>query len=173
MIVIAALRGAFGESPTAVVSGVNAGVNLGRAILHSGTVGAALTAHNLGIHGLAVSMQTGGDWTVAAGLGVEVLEEMLQTGEPLLANVNVPAAALPHTPRIRTKLAKFGAVTAALDGEVLDFQMTIDPEAFDEPGTDGAAVREGHVSITWLTGFGGLADAGATFTLGKVRSDST
>src|SRR5829696_8698305 len=41
MIVVAAHNGAFGEVPTAVASGVNAGVNLGRAILHSGTVGAA------------------------------------------------------------------------------------------------------------------------------------
>jgi 5'-nucleotidase len=39
-----------------VVSGINPGCNTGRAVLHSGTVGAALTAANFGCRGLAVSI---------------------------------------------------------------------------------------------------------------------
>ena len=42
-IALAAADGAFGPAPEVVLSGVNLGANLGRAILHSGTVGAALT----------------------------------------------------------------------------------------------------------------------------------
>ena len=40
----AAITGAFGAPPDLVLSGINQGPNTGRAVLHSGTVGAALTA---------------------------------------------------------------------------------------------------------------------------------
>ena len=43
-IVLAAVRGWLDPAPDLVLSGVNHGANVGRAILHSGTVGAALTA---------------------------------------------------------------------------------------------------------------------------------
>lgn len=56
LCVLAARLGGFGEPPELVVSGVNPGCNTGRAILHSGTVGAALTAANFGCRGLAVSL---------------------------------------------------------------------------------------------------------------------
>jgi len=39
---MSARLGAFGDPPEVVVSGINSGCNTGRAILHSGTVGAAL-----------------------------------------------------------------------------------------------------------------------------------
>ena len=54
---------AFGDVDL-VVSGINPGVNTGRAIYHSGTVGAALTARNGGIPGIAVSQSV-------VGFGVE------------------------------------------------------------------------------------------------------
>jgi len=44
MIVFVGTRGAFGPPPDIVLAGINRGPNIGRAILHSGTVGAALTA---------------------------------------------------------------------------------------------------------------------------------
>jgi uncharacterized protein YndB with AHSA1/START domain len=56
--VLAARQGGFGDPPELVVSGINPGHNTGRAVLHSGTVGAALAAANFGVSGLAVS--TGG-----------------------------------------------------------------------------------------------------------------
>ena len=43
MIVRAGVRGAFGPTPDLVLSGINDGPNTGHAVLHSGTVGAALT----------------------------------------------------------------------------------------------------------------------------------
>src|SRR4051794_15189612 len=48
LCVLAALEGAFGRRPDVVVSGINHGPNLGYAVLHSGTVGAALTARMAG-----------------------------------------------------------------------------------------------------------------------------
>jgi 5'-nucleotidase len=56
LCVLAARLGGFGDRPDLVVSGVNPGCNTGRAVLHSGTVGAALTAANFGGRGLAVSI---------------------------------------------------------------------------------------------------------------------
>ena len=57
--VIAGALGAVGPKPDLVLSGINHGVNVGRSILHSGTVGAALTASQLGISALAVSLRAG------------------------------------------------------------------------------------------------------------------
>jgi 5'-nucleotidase len=56
LCVLAARLGGFGDRPELVVSGINPGCNTGRAVLHSGTVGAALTAANFGGRGLAVSI---------------------------------------------------------------------------------------------------------------------
>jgi 5'-nucleotidase len=56
LCVLAARLGGFGHRPELVVSGINPGCNTGRAVLHSGTVGGALTAANFGGRGLAVSI---------------------------------------------------------------------------------------------------------------------
>ncbi|HLM29834.1 MAG TPA: 5'/3'-nucleotidase SurE, partial [Acidimicrobiales bacterium] len=56
LCVLTARLGGFGEPPEMVVCGINPGCNTGRAVLHSGTVGAALTAANFGCRGLAVSI---------------------------------------------------------------------------------------------------------------------
>jgi 5'-nucleotidase len=152
MIVIAAINGAFGPKPVAVASGVNAGVNLGRAILHSGTVGAALTGHNLGLRAVAVSAQPGGDFDVAAEWGVALLQQIFDSDSARLANINVPRHADRSTRCLETRLASYGAVTAAMAGDALDFRLTIEPEAFAEEGTDAVAVRDSCVSVTWLTG---------------------
>src|SRR5262245_3722610 len=42
-IVILATLGAFGPPPDVVLAGINRGANVSHAVLHSGTVGAALT----------------------------------------------------------------------------------------------------------------------------------
>src|SRR5918998_2928771 len=55
-IVLLALREAFGAVPTIVLSGINRGANAGAAVVHSGTVGATLTASHAGLHGMAVSL---------------------------------------------------------------------------------------------------------------------
>ncbi len=63
--------------PDVIVSGINAGANTGRVILHSGTVGAALTAQNFGLRALAVSLAertTRWRWGVAAALAVQVTD---------------------------------------------------------------------------------------------------
>ena len=52
-IVLVAGRGWLDPAPDVVLSGINVGANVGHAVLHSGTVGAALTAARHGWRGLA------------------------------------------------------------------------------------------------------------------------
>ena len=54
ILALLARLGAFGRCAL-LVSGINPGANVGRAVYHSGTVGAVLTARNGGISGVAVS----------------------------------------------------------------------------------------------------------------------
>src|SRR5258706_8787625 len=55
LCVMFARLGVFGAPFDLVVSGINPGANSGRAIYHSGTVGAALTPRHRGLGRLAVS----------------------------------------------------------------------------------------------------------------------
>jgi 5'-nucleotidase len=107
LCVMFARLGVFGAPFDLVVSGINPGANAGRAIYHSGTVGAALTARNGGVSGLAVSQAVddfgiegqGSDdmladqhWDTAAEIGIKVARAMLDDlpVEPIVLNVNVP-----------------------------------------------------------------------------------
>ena len=65
LCVMFARLGVFGGRFDLVVSGINPGVNVGRSVYHSGTVGAALTARLGGISGVAVSQ-------AVTGFGVKV-----------------------------------------------------------------------------------------------------
>jgi broad specificity polyphosphatase/5'/3'-nucleotidase SurE len=85
--------GYLGERPTMVVSGINAGANVGRSVLHSGTIGAILTGAQLGMSGLAVSSQWDEAIThyeTAAKIAVEVLDQFYDAPERTLLNLNVP-----------------------------------------------------------------------------------
>jgi 5'-nucleotidase len=61
--------GAFGDPPDLVLSGINRGANAGNAVLHSGTVGACLTAASAGLRAMAVSLDvlTPTDASAASG----------------------------------------------------------------------------------------------------------
>jgi 5'-nucleotidase len=95
--VIAGALGAVGPKPDLVVSGINHGVNVGRSVLHSGTVGAALTASQLGISALAVSLRAGvtpDPWESAADLAVALIPLLVAAPVPTVLNLNVPALPL-------------------------------------------------------------------------------
>ena len=69
--------GSFGVDPDLVVSGINAGANVGRSVLHSGTIGAILTGAQLGCPGSPsrCSGATTSTTTTAAAVAIEVLEQ--------------------------------------------------------------------------------------------------
>jgi 5'-nucleotidase len=56
LAVLAARLEGFGPPPELIASGINPGNNTGRAVLHSGTVGAALAGANFGVSAVAVSV---------------------------------------------------------------------------------------------------------------------
>ncbi len=99
-----------GRRPDLVISGINYGENLGTCVTSSGTVGAALQAVELGIPGLAVSLETDKayhmhhgqdlDWTAAAGAARHFAGIMLAAQLPFdvdVLKIDVPADATPQT----------------------------------------------------------------------------
>lgn len=151
----AAVRGAFGDPPDLVLSGVNKGPNTGNAILHSGTVGAALTASTHGLPALAVSMSHPHPthWETAAEVSSRALTWLLKSDERLVLNVNLPDVApgslkgLRHAP-----LASFGAVQADI-AEVGEGFVTLTFSEIDvsgEPDSDAALQLQGWATVTPL-----------------------
>lgn len=58
--VLLAMVGAFGPKPDLVLSGINRGANVGRSVLHSGTLGAALAAAIHDVPAMALSLDVYG-----------------------------------------------------------------------------------------------------------------
>ncbi len=97
--------------PDLVVSGINYGENLGTSVTVSGTVGAALQAAELGIPGLAVSLEVdreyhynhgdGVHWAAAAHFTRQFTQAILRAQLPFDVDVlklDVPAEATAETP---------------------------------------------------------------------------
>lgn len=79
------------RTPDLVVSGINAGYNLGTDVFYSGTVGAAAEAHLRGVCAMAVSVERGVDARWARHCVRSLAQRLLDRSDPpLLLNVNVP-----------------------------------------------------------------------------------
>jgi len=157
LAVLTACLGGFGHPPAIVVSGINAGANTGGAILHSGTVGAALTAGQLGRGAVAISLEygEGPNWSTASAVGAAAVEWLEVVDHPIVLNVNVPNVPLRQLRGVRSaQLASAGTVQSGFvpvaDGHL---QLEIwEPGGTAGPGTDAGLVRRGYVAITELTG---------------------
>ena len=93
-----AMLGLVEEKIDLVVSGINAGSNLGSDMTYSGTVTAAMEAAIFGIPSIAVSLEAKGnsrniDFAPAAAVARQVAQQVMTNGLPnkTLLNVNVPA----------------------------------------------------------------------------------
>lgn len=158
-IVVAALNGWFDPVPELVLSGVNHGANVGRAVLHSGTVGAALTGGINDARGLAVSLDVGlhpdadPHWEGVADLLPRVLDLLLDAPAATVLSLNVPDRPVAAHRELRhARLAEFGAVQARVD-EVGDGSLRlgeIEVSAAPEEGTDSALLAAGHPTLTAL-----------------------
>lgn len=117
--VVVGVLGAFGPRPDMVVSGINLGVNVGRSVLHSGTVGATLTGAQLGLRGLAVSMRSGAatdHWETAAELAVALLPVLAAAAARTVLNLNVPSVPAHELRGVRRgRISTAGLVKAAAD----------------------------------------------------------
>lgn len=172
-IVHAAGEGWLTQEPDIVFSGVNAGANAGTAIVHSGTVGAALAASLRGWRALAVSLDCGWptpevlQWRSASSF-VPAVAAHLATLEPGAAfSLNVPNLPLKQLGPLRgATLASFGASSAQLQVEVgfgpgargtsLSASMRA-PREIAETGTDADLLSRGIPTLTELSSASGRA----------------
>lgn len=173
--VYAGVLGTFGPRPDAVVSGVNPGLNYGHLVLHSGTVGAALTAATVGLPGVAVSIAWAEHprWATAAAFAPAALDWLVQVDGPArVVNVNAPDLPLDEVRGVRSgTLAPFLEQwkTERHAGEVLLEYVGRDQEPPDD--SDLALVLAGYTSVTVLHGVtsgegAALAETVAATTLG-------
>jgi 5'-nucleotidase len=157
LAVMAARLGGFGDPPDVIVSGINPGCNTGRATLHSGTVGAALTGANFGVSGLAVSIDAGDDlhWETAGRLAASALEWLLQAPPKTVLNLNVPNLPVTEVQGVRwARLAPFGTVRAAIvEAPQGGLQMELAEHGEELPAdTDTALVMAGFAAVTAIVG---------------------
>ena len=157
LAVLASRLGAFGDPPDLMVSGINPGANTGRAVLHSGTVGAVLAGANFGMSGMAVSVVPGDPimWETAAAVTIAALRLIDEAPPATVFNINVPDRALIDLEGVRAgRLAPFGTVQAALissdEGRISMELKATDREL--DPDTDTQLVVDGFVSISSLVG---------------------
>jgi 5'-nucleotidase len=177
LIVLLARLGGFGPPPDLVVSGINPGHNTGRSTLHSGTVGAALTAANLGISGLAVSAGEGKEihWDTAARMAVFATRWLVDAPPTTVVNLNVPNVALSDLAGVSlARLASFGTVRTAITDAgrgKLQFELR-DTDVELDPDTDTALVARGIVAVTPIVGIRAAGDSDvATFLEEELASD--
>jgi 5'-nucleotidase len=177
LCVMFARLGAFGPPFDLVVAGINPGINVGRSVYHSGTVGAALTARAGGISGVAVSqavrdfgvegqgwddMLTGQIWGGAAEVASAVVGALSAAWPtaPVVANLNVPnlpvkeMAGWRHTTigRIPPRVIAEASLEPKV-GHPGTFRVAMKwGDAVSLPdGTDGGAVERDQVSVTLLS----------------------
>lgn len=153
-----AITGLLDEEPDIVVSGVNAGANMGDDVLYSGTVAAAMEGRFLGLPAIAVSMVGHAPQNFATGARVARELVLRLRRDPLPAdtilNVNVPD--LPYD-----ELAGFEATRLGHRHKSEPVIKQEDPrhrpiywvgpagaEQDAGPGTDFHAVRRCFVSVT-------------------------
>lgn len=177
LCIMFARLGVFGAPPDLVVSGINPGANVGRSVYHSGTIGAAITARNGRVPGIAVSqdvvagsfegqgleeMLSQQQWHSAAEVAAEVVRGFTASKPmpPIVLNVNVPNCPVSEMKGWRsTKVGTLpprtmsGATREPKPGHEDAFRVSMQwGEAVTLPeDLDGGAVSAGYVSISALS----------------------
>ena len=153
-----ALTGLLDEQPDMVVSGINAGANLGDDVLYSGTVAAAIEGRFLGFPAIAVSCVSvrPQHLATAARVTLELIEGLENSPLPSdsILNVNVPD--LPYGDLAGFRVTRLGnrhrAESMLRDtdprGREIFWVGQAGPEQDAGEGTDFHAITASCVSIT-------------------------
>ncbi len=158
-----AMTGLLEELPDIVVSGINAGANLGDDVLYSGTVAAAMEGRFLGLPALAISLAnfTPKHYATAAKVAEHLIERLqtksLSLPSNTILNVNVPD--LPWEELAGMQTTRLGSRHCAENAIKTQDQFGLPvywigpagSERDSGPGTDFYAVNQGFVSITPLS----------------------
>lgn len=147
--------------PNLVVSGINRGANLGDDVTYSGTVAAALEATLMGLPAIAISLaslEEDADYSAASAFAATLAGLVFRNGLPkdTFLNVNVPnlpsASLKKPLVTIQGKRRYEGTIVDKVDprGRSYYWIGTADLDFHDIEGTDFAAIKRGHISITPL-----------------------
>ncbi len=155
-----AITGVLKSEPDMVVSGINAGANMGDDVLYSGTVAAAMEGRHLGLPAIAVSLNsfTPQYFETAAKAVVQLLKNLSDASfaTNTILNVNVPD--IPWAEIKGFKATRLGNRHKS-EGVIIQDDPRGDPMYWVGPpgaaqdageGTDFHAVSENYVSITPL-----------------------
>lgn len=150
------------KKPDLVLSGINAGGNLGDDITYSGTVAAAIEAALLGIPAIALSqLCVYGKkvcWDASEYHAPKIIEQLTLNEWPTNIPLNINFPDLPAQIIGRTEITcqgkrKIGgSVKTGVDPRGHDY-IWVGPDREEDPcipGSDLKAVNEGHISITPL-----------------------
>ena len=153
-----ALTGLLTDEPDVVVSGINAGANLGDDVIYSGTVAAAMEGRFLGLPAIAISLDLDGSrhFATAARVARVLLNGITASPIPTdtILNVNVPDIPFEDLEGIEvTRLGhrhKAEGVIRTKDprGRTIFWEGPAGPEEDAGPGTDFFAVAHRRVSVT-------------------------
>jgi 5'-nucleotidase len=155
-----AVTGMLDKLPDIIVSGINAGANMGDDTIYSGTVAAATEGFLLGIPSIAISLTSfeGNNFPTAGRVARDLVERFIRNPvkEPVLLNVNVPD--IPHDQLKGMEVTRLGRRHKAEPvvkmqsprNETVYWVGAAGAAADAGPGTDFAAVERGAVSITPL-----------------------
>ncbi len=158
--VILAFNGLIEWVPDIVVSGINAGPNLGDDVVYSGTVAAALEGFFHGIPGYAFSLtDPGAGYAVAADIAADLIKRLALNTEsvPGVMNVNIPRLASAQNVAVRvTRLGRRGRSSSDIEtadprGEKIYWIGAVGTPQDNVEGTDFHAINNGEVSITPLS----------------------
>jgi len=155
-----AITGLLEDEPDMVVSGINAGANLGDDVLYSGTVAAAMEGRFLGRPAIAISLNghTATHFETAAWVAKKLVRHLQTTSLPAdtILNVNVPDLPIEEITGFETTRLchrhKADPVIKELDprGREMYWVGPAGEEQDAGPGTDFDAIRRGAVSVTPL-----------------------
>lgn len=155
-----AVTGMLDTLPDMVVSGINAGANMGDDTIYSGTVAAATEGYLLGIPAIAVSLASREPrhFETAARIARELVERFQRQlpGEAMLLNVNVPDVPWAElrgveTTRLGKRHKAEPVVKMQTPRNETCYWVGAAGEAQDAgPGTDFHAVINGFASVTPL-----------------------
>jgi len=155
------LTGLVDVEPDMVVSGINAGANLGDDVIYSGTVAAAMEGRFLGFPALAVSMGAypPRHYDTAARFVLQMVAQLRQKPLPTdtILNINVPDVSWEELSGFKaTRLGRRHRSEPAIRqrdprGRPVYWVGMLGEAQDAGPGTDFHAVQEGYVSVTPIT----------------------
>ena len=155
-----AVTGMLDTLPDMVVSGINAGANMGDDTIYSGTVAAATEGFLLGIPSLAISLNSASskNFSTAARVAADMVQRFKDNKfhEPVLLNINVPDISYEELKGMEvTRLGRRHKAEAVVKsqtprGETVYWVGAAGPAQDAGEGTDFFSIQHDRVSLTPL-----------------------